>query len=373
MPTVMPWIQPADWPQWRRDVCRQLLSGAYVSPWVACVHDGAESVAALARAEHPDGLAMEKEATANLRARPAEWRVVAEKKGGGARLIAHDGDPYASARIVDADFLRDAEQKLESDHIVVVLPGRNAIYAGTMDDLDALLAFVAQGGAAALSDRAFMARGGAVVAIAEGGAEPPAEPARAPGQGMRVALQLVAADVVGIVRAIHGRQLLGERPHPRTLTIDGAAEEPRGAGWLEQGLVRARGELTAVWADGVTLAWTWDGEQELAHVTIEDHVRDAAALAELLARLPFEVAGVGSVQPWPAERVQVGPNALQVGLGMAFRGPAFEPLVARFEGGGGAWRVHRAGDVALVALHELDADAETARAQLRESLDRMQK
>ena len=372
---IVPWLQRADWPHWRRTVCRPLLARTTASLWLTCAEARGDTVASLDGTRRHEREELEAEARRFLRDRPAAWSSIATTKGflglgKRPRILVHDGDPYAACRVVDADFLRDAQQRLGSTHVLLAMPARDVIVAGTMDSTDELFAIASKifdEHERPLSDVLFLANDGALHGVAERttGPDKPPAPARAK-SGVPLRLNLYGSDAANMLRTIVLDRHLGERGDPDAYALDGANLSPSDPFWLEDALQRARQSVMAAWSDGVVAGF---GGDDHAWVTIPDHARDFAAIATYLASLPFDVADV-SVDGGCTKALAIGPYKVPVGVGLAFRGTA-HVASQRFLRHGGPWRAFDRGDVTVLQLHDLDADARTAIVQQRFALARL--
>jgi hypothetical protein len=95
-----------------------------------------------------------------------------------------------------------------------------------------------------------------------------------------------------------------------------------------------------------------------------------------LETLPFEIATFASIHPgWVRagyEQPSLGGMHYPLGWACAFRGAGHDRLVSsRWLDHAGPWKLHRRGDLTLVQLHDLGADAETALAQAKPAHARM--
>ena len=108
---------------------------------------------------------------------------------------------------------------------------------------------------------------------------------------------------------------------------------------------------------------------EIVAARILDFPADPAAVLDLVAGLPFEVASFGVLYPeWQDTYTPPGFAQMQalLGWGCAFRGAGHDRLVSRRWLEAGPWRLWRAaGDLSLVQFHELGLAAEAALAQAR--------
>lgn len=376
---IVPWLQRADWPHWRRAVCRSLVPRTFASPWVTIAEDRGETVEPLPADPDAEFEALEAQAIQFLRSGvAAAWKIVSKSKGLfglGKRptIVVHDGSAYAAAQIVDPAFLRVAQELLRSDHVLLAVPARDVLIAGTMDVTDELFAIVDRifrEHERPLSDLLFLANDGVLNGIAERTKGPPATRTLSRAQpGMLVRCSLATEDAARDVRTIVLERRLGERADPAIYSVDDASSDVDGnARWLDEALQRARSEVIAVWDDLVRVTWKRNDHGDFVVVTVPDHVRDPLRVAELLARLPFEVAGVS------IERIDralaIGPHRVMVGLGIAFRGTK-HVVSQRFLDHGGPWRAFHAGDVTFLQMHDLDADDRTAQVQHHLALARL--
>lgn len=197
---LLPCLKEAKW-QGRGDtVCRVLwekASSPYM-PWVAVGYDhphtfefiNTKRLAELNTTEK----ALEAQALAALCTRPAKWQPVdVDVKGKTLTILTCSGDYFSAERILDAAFMRQAQQILKAPGLFVGVPRRGLLMAtgGGNQDQELIGAFgvavagqFSRGESALISPMLFAMKDGAIVGILEEIAEaivPDGEPKGAPG------------------------------------------------------------------------------------------------------------------------------------------------------------------------------------------------
>ena len=180
---LLPCLKERAWAGREHAVCRVLYAktaSAYM-PWVAVGHDHpasfefitTQSFATIQTTE----AALEARALANLRKRAATWEKVEidSKHGSPFTILVCGDDFFAAERILDPDFLKEAQRKLRARGLFVGIPRRGRLYCvnGELPQ-DAVTGFgisIAQefmsGESAPISPMLFAVKDGAIVDILE--------------------------------------------------------------------------------------------------------------------------------------------------------------------------------------------------------------
>ena len=180
---LLPCLKERTWLGREHAVCRVLWpreASAYM-PWVAVGYDHPHSfmfvtAQAFAKMQTTEA-ALEARALANLRKRPAKWEKVSvePKKGSRFSILACMDDFLAAERILDPDFMKEAQRTLRARGLLVGIPRRGRLFCidGELNE-DAIQAFgimVAQEftsvESAEISPMLFVVKDGAVVGFAE--------------------------------------------------------------------------------------------------------------------------------------------------------------------------------------------------------------
>ena len=185
--SLLPCLKERKWIGRERTVCRALWErepSAYM-PWLATGYDHPHTfefidTTRLAEMQTTER-ALEREAIANLARRPASWRPLDVDLPGGKRLhmLICTDDFFAAERIVDGNFMRQAERTLKARALLVGIPRRGLLMAiDGASDQQILSAFgVAVAGqfsraeSAIISPMLFAVKDGAIVGILDEAAE----------------------------------------------------------------------------------------------------------------------------------------------------------------------------------------------------------
>jgi hypothetical protein len=180
---LLPCLKERVWAGREHAVCRVLwanTASAYM-PWAAVGYDRPSSFQFITTKDCAEmrttEAALEARALANLRQRPAKWeRVDIDSKHGSRFTILRCGeDFFAAERILDPDFLKEAQRTLRARGLLVGIPRRGRLYCvnGELPQ-DALQGFgtaIAQefvsGESAPISPMLFAVKDGAIVEIVE--------------------------------------------------------------------------------------------------------------------------------------------------------------------------------------------------------------
>jgi hypothetical protein len=181
---ILPVLKAPDWGG-ARMLRRRLTDIGHpdIVPWVAFgidhptliefVGEQAESVRGRSLAD------IEAEAIANLGRFPCRWKEdVAEAADGARGVVLMAMGPYAAERVLDARFMREAQQRLGSEIVAVGMPHRNMLVAAGRPEGMLFAGFQnavqhahTRGSGAAISPGVFLMRGTTVIASP---ADPPA-------------------------------------------------------------------------------------------------------------------------------------------------------------------------------------------------------
>ena len=178
---LFPCLKPSDWAladgTVRRRLCDTPMSQP--GPWLAFGYDHPQVFEFL----RPDQLAelhtnaheVETQAIANLRMRPAAWEATTVNVDGFEHLslLVCSDDFLAAERILDADFMRQAQTTLRASALLVGIPRRGVLMATRADDDGRLvLAFAlvvkeqfGKAESAPVSPQLFVVKGGAIAAM----------------------------------------------------------------------------------------------------------------------------------------------------------------------------------------------------------------
>ena len=198
--SLLPCLKDARWPGREDAVCRalwQLESSPYM-PWLAIGYDHPHTFEFIANKQlatlHTTGQALETRALANLRRRTATWQPldVDAKDGKRLRMLVCSDDYFAAERIVDADFMTQAQRTLGARGLLVGIPRRGILMATNGEqDPDLVTGFggavagqFSRGETAIISPMLFAVTDGAIVGIIEAVADvvvPDGAPRGAPG------------------------------------------------------------------------------------------------------------------------------------------------------------------------------------------------
>ena len=143
----MPVLKEATWPGREDQVCRPLWDGASSAymPWVAFGYDHPHTFEFIQTKQLP-GLQttaadLEARALANLCARPVKWQSTElDVDGQKLRMLACMDDFFAAEHVLDAAFMRQAQQMLNARGLVVGVPRRGVLVATAADQDERLLA-----------------------------------------------------------------------------------------------------------------------------------------------------------------------------------------------------------------------------------------
>ena len=181
-PQLLPCLKEPKWQGREHTVCRALWereASAYM-PWVAVGYDhphtfqfiNTDRLSELNTSEQ----ALETEAVANLRARPAAWeRVDVDVEGGTLRMLVCSGDFFAAERVLDPGFMQQAQRTLKSAGLFVGIPRRGLLMATAAEQEQHLIAAFgaavagqfSRGETAVISPMLFALKDGAIVGIVE--------------------------------------------------------------------------------------------------------------------------------------------------------------------------------------------------------------
>ena len=195
---LMPCLKEAKWQGREGTVCRALweqTSSPYM-PWLAVGYDhphtfefiNVDRLTALNTTEQ----ALEAQALANLRARPANWEPVdVDVKGRTLHMLVCSGDYFAAEHLLDPPFMQQAQRRLRTQGLFVGVPRRGLLMvtAGEQEQ-EMIVAFGAavagqfsRGETAVISPMLVAMKDGEIVGILETIAEavvPDGEPQGAP-------------------------------------------------------------------------------------------------------------------------------------------------------------------------------------------------
>jgi hypothetical protein len=181
--TLLPCLKERTWRGREHSVCRVLWpnqASAYM-PWVAVGYDHPHSFTFVTTQDfapmQTTEAALEARALANLRRRSAKWEKVNVNPGKGSRfsILACLDDFLAAERILDPDFMKEAQRTLRARGLLVGIPRRGRLFCidGELQP-DAVQAFgimVAQeftaGESAEISPMLFAVKDGEIVGIVE--------------------------------------------------------------------------------------------------------------------------------------------------------------------------------------------------------------
>jgi hypothetical protein len=181
---LLPCLKERTWQGREHSQCRVLWANeasAYM-PWVAVGYDSPHSFQFVSAkdfgAMQTTEAALEARAVANLRRRPATWEKVdvgPSAKGPGFTILACMDDFLAAERILDADFMNQAQRTLRARGLLVGIPRRGRLFCinGELAPhaIEAFGILVAQeftaGESAVISPMLFAMKDGAIVAIVE--------------------------------------------------------------------------------------------------------------------------------------------------------------------------------------------------------------
>ena len=200
--SLLPCLKDARWPGREDAVCRalwQLESSPYM-PWLAVGYDHPHTFEFISNKQlatlDTTGQALETRALANLRKRKATWQPldVDAKDGKRLRMLVCSDDYFAAERIVDADFMTQAQRTLGARGLLVGIPRRGILMATNGEqDADLVTGFggavagqFSRGETAIISPMLFAVKDGAIVGIIEAVADvvvPDGEPRGALGEG----------------------------------------------------------------------------------------------------------------------------------------------------------------------------------------------
>jgi hypothetical protein len=136
MEPLLPLLKEGIWKGRDMSICKPLLGTEQLGdvPLLAFGYDRPNTFEFLSKDKGGDFERLQKEAIANLRARPAKWRV-ARSTGGflgfgkKPQLLIFDGDFFAAERVLDEEFLREAQRLLKTQLVAVGIPARGVIFA----------------------------------------------------------------------------------------------------------------------------------------------------------------------------------------------------------------------------------------------------
>jgi len=134
---IYPFLKAADWPQGEMAVRRRLNVSNKEDPelpWIALGWDLPNNIVYVTRQDLADMGMSEEEvweaALENLRKRKASWeRVETDLSGTGVKvpMLGFQGDDLAAERVLDADFMREAQKLLNAESILVGIPRRGVL------------------------------------------------------------------------------------------------------------------------------------------------------------------------------------------------------------------------------------------------------
>jgi hypothetical protein len=195
---LLPCLKEAKWAGREHTVCRALWesgSSPYM-PWLAVGYDHPHTFEFINTTRLPElnttEKALEAEALANLRARPATWEPLdVDVKGRKLRILTCSGDYFAAEHVLDPAFMQQAQRTLKAPGLFVGVPRRGLLMAAAAgQDQQMIAAFGAavagqfsRGESAVISPMLFAMKDGAIIGILETVAEaivPDAEPKGAP-------------------------------------------------------------------------------------------------------------------------------------------------------------------------------------------------
>jgi len=132
--SILPLLKPADWNLRKEMVCRPLAPfPARDMPFVTYGWDHPHTFELLAhdRANGASPSSLDPLALAHLRARSASWNRVDVKLGwfSKLRLVVCTDDFLAAERILDGEFLREAQRQLRANMLAVGIPRRGMLMA----------------------------------------------------------------------------------------------------------------------------------------------------------------------------------------------------------------------------------------------------
>jgi hypothetical protein len=195
---LLPCLKEAKWRGREHTVCRALWeseSSPYM-PWLAVGYDHPHTFEFI----NTDRLgefkttekALEAQALANLRARPATWEPVdVDVKGSRLRILTCSGDYFAAEHVLNPAFMQQAQRTLKTHGLFVGVPRRGLLMAAAAgQDQQMIAAFGAavagqfsRGETAVISPMLFAMKDGAIVGVLETVAEamvPDGKPTGAP-------------------------------------------------------------------------------------------------------------------------------------------------------------------------------------------------
>lgn len=136
MEPLLPLLKEGIWKGREISICRPLFGAEQLGdvPLLAFGYDRPNTFEFLSKEKGGDFERLQKEAVANLRARPAKWKV-ARSTGGflgfgkKPQLLVFDGDFFAAERVLDEEFLREAQRLLKTQLVAIGIPARGVIFA----------------------------------------------------------------------------------------------------------------------------------------------------------------------------------------------------------------------------------------------------
>ncbi len=188
---------------------------------------------------------------------------------------------------------------------------------------------------------------------------------------IKLAFTMSGPDLLAIARKLAAHPAFNQKP-PDELSQGDRKVKPT-ANWASN-LDNGMGTLRASWGDLMQTHFTYMPPYVVS-ARIPDVPAEPAAVIDLIAGFPFEVAAFGVLhKSWLDSYTPPGFSEMHALLGWAcaFCGNGHDRLVSRRWLDFGPWRLIRsAGDVSFVQFHDLAADAETALRQAKSGQERM--
>jgi hypothetical protein len=179
---VLPCLKEAKWRGREDTVCRALWEGesSPYMPWLAVGYDRPHTFEFINTNRLPElkttERALEAQALANLRARPAAWEPVnVEVKGKTLRMLCCSGDYFAAEQVMNPAFMQEAQRKFKTHGLFVGVPRRGLLMVTAAGQDDQMIAAFgaavagqfSRGETAPISPMLFAIKDGAIVGILE--------------------------------------------------------------------------------------------------------------------------------------------------------------------------------------------------------------